>query len=282
MNADDFARRYGPCALIAGGSDGIGAAFADELAAKGFDLVLLARREDVLEATAQMLRAKHGVEVHALALDLCAPDLAATVAARTAGLEIGLLVYNAGSSTALGRFLDQDVAAAEQLVALNCNGPIALAHHFGRAMRERGRGGMIFMTSMAGLAGSSNQVAYSATKAFDHIFAEALWHDLHPAGIDVLSLVAGATRTPSSERIGLDFAKLDPDDPEAAAMRPQDVAREGLAQLGRGPVWAAGAANRDLLPFFFSPNRGAVVNALSRGAASIHGLEYVPVEKRDA
>lgn len=279
MKENAFRERYGPCALVAGGSDGIGAAFAGELAAKGLDLLLLARREAFLADTAAALRDAHGVEVRTCSIDLRSPELAVEVADAAAGLEIGLLIYNAGSSTALGRFLDQEVTDAQRMVALNCNGPIALAHHFGRAMRERGRGGMIFLTSMAGLAGSSHQVAYSATKAFDHVFAEALWHDLHPAGIDVLSLVVGATRTPSVERIGLDFEKLSPGDPEAAAMQPREVAREGLAQLGRGPLWAAGEFNRELLPFFFSPDRATVVNALSRGAANIHGLEYVPVAK---
>jgi short-subunit dehydrogenase len=282
MSAIDFRKRYGPCALIAGGSDGIGAAFADELAAMGFDLVLLARRDDVLAETAERIRDRHGVSVRALCVDLRSPDLVAELAAEAADLEVGLLVYNAGSSTGLGRFLDQGVADAQRMVELNCTGPIALAHHCGRAMRARGRGGMIFLTSMAGLAGSSHQVAYSATKAFDHVFAEALWHDLHPAGIDVLSLVVGATRTPSVERIGLDFEKLSPGDPKAGAMLPRDVAREGLAHLGKGPLWAAGEFNRALLPFFFSPDRVAVVNALSRGAASVHGLEHVPVPKQES
>jgi short-subunit dehydrogenase len=280
VSAAVFQERYGPCALIAGGSDGIGAAFAEELASQGFDLLLLARRAAVLADTAARLRDAHGVAVHTRSVDLRSADLVDEVSSVAAGLEIGLLVYNAGSATALGRFLDQEVAEAQRMVALNCSGPIALAHHCGRSMRARGRGGMIFLTSMAGLAGSSHQVAYSATKAFDHVFAEALWHDLHPAGIDVLSLVVGATRTPSVERIGLDFEKLRPGDPEAGAMLPREVAREGLAHLGLGPLWAAGEFNRGLLPFFFSPDRAAVVNALSRGVANIHGLDYVPVSKR--
>jgi short-subunit dehydrogenase len=191
-----------------------------------------------------------------------------------------MLVYNAGSPTSMGRFLDQPVEAALQLVALNCNGPILLAHLLGGEMRKRGRGGMIFMTSVAGLAGSAYQVAYSATKSFDQIFAEALWQDLYSAGIDVLSLVAGATRTPSVARMGLDFDELAASNPAAAAMKPEDVAREGLAQLGCGPLWVAGEGNRALLPFLFSPERANAINALSVGVATVHGYEHIGAEPR--
>ena len=225
MSDSTFRHRYGPWAVIAGGSDGIGFAFADQLAAKGLHLMLLARRENILNECADRLRTRHGVEVKTVSVDLRAPDLAGTVAQSTDGLDVGLLVYNAGAPAGAARFLDEPVETAQQMVALNCVGPIALAHHFGRSMRKRGRGGMIFLTSMAGLVGSSYQVAYCATKAFDHVFAEALWHDLHPAGIDALSLIAGATRTPTSERMGLDFSKLNPSDPEASAMQPEAVAR---------------------------------------------------------
>jgi len=275
-----FRERYGEWALIAGGSDGIGAAFADQLAARGLNLLLLARREETLAECAASIGARHDVEVRTVCADLMAADLADRVRQASSGLELGMLVYNAGSPTSLGRFLDQPVEAALNLVALNCNGPIILAHLLGGEMRKRGRGGMIFMTSVAGLAGSAYQVAYSATKSFDQVFAEALWQDLYSAGIDVLSLVAGATRTPSVARMGLDFDKLAADNPSAAAMKPEDVAREGLAQLGRGPLWVAGEGNRALLPLLFSPDRESVINALSAGVATVHGFEHVTAGPR--
>jgi short-subunit dehydrogenase len=280
MSGQSYRERYGEWALIAGGSDGIGAAFANELARRGFNLVLLARREDVLADCAASIRNDHPVEVRTLCADLTAPDLTDAVDRAVSDLEVGMLIYNAGSPTAMGRFLDQPVEAALQLVALNCTGPITLAHMLGGEMRKRGRGGMIFMTSVAGLAGSAYQVAYSATKSFDQVFAEALWQDLYAAGVDVLSLVAGATRTPSVARMGLDFDRLAAENPAAAAMNPEDVAREGLDQLGRGPLWVAGEGNRELLPFLFSPGRANAINALSAGVAAVHGFEHIVAGQR--
>jgi short-subunit dehydrogenase len=277
MSDATFQQRYGPWAVIAGGSDGIGAAFADQLAARGLHVALLARREATLTECAEGLRARHGARVRIVPVDLRDANAGETVAAATADLEVGLLVYNAGAPAGAGRFLDQPLETSLRMVELNCQGPLTLAHHFGGAMRERGRGGMIFLTSLAGLVGSSYQVAYCATKAFDHVLAEALWHDLHPAGIDVLSLVAGATRTPTAERMGLDFSKLSPADPEAGAMRPEDVAREGLEQLGRTPLWVAGEGNRAILPLVLSPDRASAIEIMSAGAAGIHELPHVPV-----
>lgn len=150
MSHQNYRERYGEWALIAGGSDGIGAAFADQLAQRGINLVLLARREETLNRCAAAIRGQHDVEVRTLCADLTSTDLAEKVAAATTGLQIGMLVYNAGSPTSMGRFLDPPVAGALQLVALNCTGPVTLAHLLGGEMRKRGRGGMIFMTSAAG------------------------------------------------------------------------------------------------------------------------------------
>ncbi len=274
MLSPDFKQKYGPWAVIAGGSDGIGAAFAEQLAAAGIHIALLARREEVLRECAAGLRARHGVHTHTVSVDLAAPDMGERIAAATAELELGLLIYNAGASTHAKRFLDQPLADSEYMVALNCTGPIKLAHHFGGLMRPRRRGGMIFLSSMAGLAGCAYEVAYSAGKAFDKIFAEALWADLQADGIDALGLIVGATFTPSHERADVNFAVLNPDNPAKAAMQPAAVASEGLAHLGRTPVWVAGAGNRASFPFMNGADRSAAINAMSQGTAMIHGLEH--------
>ncbi|HEB90663.1 MAG TPA: SDR family NAD(P)-dependent oxidoreductase, partial [Deltaproteobacteria bacterium] len=140
-----YAERYGPWALIAGGSEGIGLSFARRLAARGIHLVLLARRRKPLEEAASLLREEYGVEVRVHAVDLSARDLDRLLDDILHGLEIGLLIYNAGATHGAGLFLDAPLDAARRLVDLNCHGPLVLCHRLGRSMRERGRGGIILL-----------------------------------------------------------------------------------------------------------------------------------------
>lgn len=227
--------RHGPWALIAGGSEGVGAAFADQLATLGFDLVLIARGAARLEATAAAVRATHGVEVRTLALDLVSAGAVDRIVEVTDDLEVGLLVYNAGANSQAGGFLDGDLSGFQGVIDLNVTVPLALAQHFGRAMRERRRGAIVLVGSLAGYLGSARETVYAAAKAFGRIFAEGLWLELRDHDVDVLELVLGVTRTPAMERAGLDF-----DLPGLVVSEPYDVAREGLARLGDGPVHIVG------------------------------------------
>lgn len=231
------ADRYGPWALVAGGSEGVGRAFATQLAAAGLNLVLIARKPVALEETAALCRGQ-GVQVRPLALDLTAPDAVARVVDEVEDVEVGLLIYNAGANTHSEAFLDGDLAEFRKVVDLNITTPLALVHHFGRAMRDRGRGGIVLLGSRASSVGSVRHSVYGGVKAFGQIFAESLWIELRDSGVDVLQLVLGLTRTPAMERVGLRF-----DLPGMPAADPEDVAREGLARLADGPVWRAGEDN---------------------------------------
>jgi len=266
-----FRERYGPWALVAGASDGIGECFARRIAAEGVNVLLLARREPVLAALAAELVARHGVEARTLALDLTAPDLDARVAAATQGLDVGLLVYNAGAVHGGAAFHEQPVGHALGLVALNCTGPVLLAHRFGTRMRARGRGGIVLMGSMICFAGSGYVATYSATKAFDRILAEGLWHELAPHGVDVLGAIAGATKTPAMLASSESFAKGYP-----GAMEPDEVAQGALAFLGQGPIWVAGAANRATAKGLCPVPRIPVINAMSEASAAIYRLPHAP------
>jgi short-subunit dehydrogenase len=262
-----FGARYGPWALVLGGSEGIGGSFAEQIAAAGVNLVLVARRPEPLDVTAAAVRAAHGVEVRTATVDLTADDMLDRLAAATEGLDVGLVVYNAGATHGVPRFLDGPVDDRLMLVRLNCVGPVRVAHHFGGRMAERGRGGMIFLTSMSAVTGAARTVTYSATKAFDMVLAEGLWAELAPAGVDVLALVAGATRTPamasSGAHIGTEaFPGMDPD----------DVAREGLANLGNGPTWVAGEANRAGFDFLRTLPRADVVALMSQSVRTLYAL----------
>lgn len=199
-----FRERYGPWAVVAGASEGIGESFARQLAAQGLGLVLLARRQEPLEALAQRFRAS-GTPVRAAAIDLTHADLLRQVRAATDDVTIGLLVYNAGATHGANPFLSQPVEHGLGLMHLNCRGPLVLAHHFGARMAERQRGGMILVTSMSAAAGCARNAVYSAAKAFELIFAEGLWAELQPRGVEVMACVAGATCTPSLINAGARF-----------------------------------------------------------------------------
>lgn len=222
--------KYGPWALIAGGSEGVGACFAQRLAAAGINLVLLARRPEPLEATAEAVRAAHKVEVRTLALDLADANALQRIRSVTDDVEIGSLVYNAGGSDGAQPFAEQAPDRALLGMHLNVATPSALAHHFGRRMRDRGRGGILFVGSMACIAGTKGLAVYSASKSYTLTFAEALWAELGPQGVDVAVLVIGRTLTPALQRAGL--ASTD----EAPAADPDQMAALGLENWANGPV----------------------------------------------
>ena len=235
-----FASRYGPFALVAGASEGIGAAFARRLAAAGLNLVLVARRAGPLAALAAGVRAAHGVEVLTLPCDLAEPAAVESVLRACRGLPVGLLVYNAAAST-VGRFLDVPLEAHLQAIDTNTRGPVQLAHALGGAMAGRGRGGIVLMSSLTAFQGTPLVATYGATKAFNLALAEALWGELQERGVDVLACCAGATLTPGYERAtrrrGAAFFAPSLQDPD-------EVAREALEALGRGPLVVTGRGNR--------------------------------------
>ena len=213
---DDFAQKYGPWAVIAGASEGVGASLADQLAERGLNLVLIARNGSTLEELAAGVRERHGVEVRPLVMDLTVPDVGDRVAEATDGLEVGLLIYNAGAANRTMEFLDDSFEDSLQQIKLACIGPVALARHFAPAMRERGRGGIVLVGSLACLAGSSLLAVYSAVKAFNVNFAEGLWAELRPHGVDVCCTPLGMTYT---EALAADGLRLRPGDRHALRRR---------------------------------------------------------------
>jgi short-subunit dehydrogenase len=233
-----FRDRYGPWALVAGASEGIGAAFAKELAARGLDVLLLARRVEPLEQLATTLRSAHQREVRTASVDLGAPSLLDDVRRAADGLEVGIVVYNAALSL-IGPFLDHPIEEKLRVLDVNCRGPLVLADEFGRPMASRGRGGIVLMSSLAATQGTAYVAAYAATKAFNLILAEGLWYEFRERGVDVLACRAGATRTPAYER-------SNPQTSPAPMMDPEQVAAEALDALGKKPSMVPGNLNRAL------------------------------------
>lgn len=246
-----FAERYGSWALIAGASEGLGAEFAQQIAERGVNVFLLARRQAALAEVADKIRARTQVEVRTHAVDLGSPSLETELRACTNGLEIGLLVYNAAYSP-IGNFLDVSLQDKLQTLDVNCRGPLVLTHLLAQQMVQRGRGGIVLVSSMAGLQGSGLVATYAATKAFDTVLAEGLWNELTRRGIDVLACCAGATETPGYLR-SRPSGKRKP-------MAPAAVVQETLASLSRGPTLFSGRANR-LAAFMMTrllPKRSAI------------------------
>ena len=230
--------KYGPWALITGASEGTGSAFAHRLADEGINCILVARRAAPLEALAIEIRAK-GVEVITASVDLTAPDAAPKVIGAAGEHVIGLLITNAGADTNGSLFLDGDIVNWDQLVALNITTTMRLAHYFGRAMRERGRGGMILVGSGACYGGLNGISVYCGAKGFLLCFGEGLWAELRHHGVEVLNLILGRTDTPAHRQLLESKAKPVPENMAS----PDDVARLGLAQLPHGPVYNWGQAN---------------------------------------
>ncbi len=231
--------RYGPWAVVAGASEGIGASFSAKLAARGFNLVLVARRSGPLEELASSLRHAHGVEVRIRSIDLGSPGAVSALREASEDVDVGLFIYNAAYSP-IGAFLDIEVEAHEKAVAVNVLGPLRASHYFGRRLVARGKGGIILMSSMSGFQGTAMVANYAATKAYDTILAEGLWYELGQRGVDVLACIAGATSTPSYEsstdripRSGL-----------ARPMEPDDVTEQALRDLGARPAAVSGPRNR--------------------------------------
>lgn len=233
----EFSERYGPWALITGGSEGLGRAFAEQLADRGLNLLLVGLDDPALPRAASELAAR-GVQVRTLGLDLTAPDAAGQVIGAASGLEVGLVV----SSTALvvhGEFLGRPVSDLLGAVDVNCRVPLTLCHHFAGGMRRRGRGGLVLLTSMAGRQGAARVATYAATKAYNWVLGEGLWEELREHGVDVLACAPGLTRTETLQRSGANVVGS-----QAPLQDPEEVVREALEALGQRPYHITGRLNR--------------------------------------
>ena len=263
---ENFAE-FMPWTVIAGGSEGVGACLAQRLAEKGVNLMLVARKSGPLEETAQSIRDAHGVEVRTLSLDLGQETAADDLIAACADIEVGGLIYNAGAAHGLKPFLDQPLDGFLSLMRLNVETQVRIAHHFGKTMRERRKGAILFLGSGAGAGGAANIAGYAAAKAYAQTFAEGLWYEMRPFGVKVLCLVLGLTRTPAMARAGFSM-----DGGEFQADEPDFVAQTGLARLDDGPVYAMDSI-RPNIERLSQLSRREVVESLS---LSTQGLVSTP------
>jgi uncharacterized protein len=219
-----------PTALVTGATAGLGAEFAQQLAAAGQDLVLVARDTARLESSAGELHATYGVSVEVLTADLADRDQVGRVAQRLADVErpVDTLVNNAGFARRTA-FLADDLAEEERAVDVMLRAVLVLSHAAARAMRERGHGRIVNVASVAAFTAMGT---YSATKSWVVVFTEALSRELAGSGVTATVVCPGFVHTEFHQRANLSMSRL----PEWGWIDAERVVREGLAAAGRGHV----------------------------------------------
>ena len=249
--------------LITGASAGIGVAIARQLAARGSDLVLVARRADRLEALAAELAAEHGITATAVPFDLGIPAagraLAAELEAR--GITITSLVNNAGFGT-WGEFTNENPDQLEQMIALNITALVDLTLAFIAPLKLNGTGILVNVASLAAYQPSPRMAVYAATKAFVLSFTEALWYESRDSGLRVLCLSPGATSSEFFEVVGTDEASGG-----SSMQTPEQVATTMVRTLDRRrsvPSVASGAQNAAIAAIVKLIPRRATVVAMGR------------------
>jgi short-subunit dehydrogenase len=243
-------------ALVTGASSGIGAAFARRLAREGYDLIIVARTQSRLDELAQQLHADQGVQVEAVAADLTDGSQLRVVEELIAGHDgLDLLVNNAGFGT-YGPLIKLDSDKEEEEIRLNVVALVRLTRAALPSMVRHGHGGIINVSSMAGMSPTPYNATYGATKAFVNSFTEALHEELRGSGVRVQALCPGFTRTEFQERAGIDVSNI----PSFAWMSADAVVDASLAALRRGEVVCVpGVANRVVATL-----TGAIPRSLTR------------------
>jgi uncharacterized protein len=259
--AQSFSDRYGPWAVVTGASSGIGREFALELAARGLDLVLHGRDPTRLEAVACLIESSHGRRVLRIHADLAEPRGIESVIETMAGVDVGLVIANAGLGVAQP-FMERSTSGLEEVLAVNCRALLRLSQAAALQMQPRGGGGLVLVGSLVGFQGVPLMADYAASKAYVQALGEGLHLELRPAGIDVLVTAPGPTRSGFGERAGLHMGR---------AASASAVARRTLDALGRSctvrPGWLAWFLGTSLAPL---PRlaRSRILGRVMRGMAA--------------
>lgn len=233
-----FSEKYGPWALITGANAGIGKAIAHDLASRGINIIGVARRKDLLDQMEKELVAAYGVNVRTIQADLTDSNSISIIEQKTNDIEIGLLVPNAGTEMS-GNFVDTSLQDNEKMLQLNVNAPMEMARIFGAKMAKRGRGGILFTSSLFGYQGIPYVANYAATKAYILTLGEALNVELKKQGVDVTVLSPGLTDTNMPARMSINFSRM-----PMFKQSPESVARIGINALGHKATVVPGLLNK--------------------------------------
>lgn len=261
---ETFRADFGPWALVTGASSGIGEEFARQLAARGLNLLLVARNGAALDRLATRLRLEHNVEAKTLSLDLARPEACSNLLDWIGDLDLGLVVSNGGAGHPAA-FLERTEAEVQHSYELNALVHARLAHRMGARLRARPRAGLLFVAAMGAQHGIPYMAVDASAKAAVISLGRALNHEWINTGVHVTVLSPGPTETPVIAKLGFDATAL--------PVRPMPVERcvlEGLdALVARKPHFVSGRLFRvmgSLLP----PNAWTALNgSMLRRAAQV-------------
>jgi short-subunit dehydrogenase len=242
MQGSQMAVHRGSTALVTGASKGLGEAFADTLAARGVNLVLVARSIEALRTLAKRLTASYSVQCLPLKADLSDPSAAKHIGEELErqGIQVDLLINNAGLGLT-GGFLSHDIGEEQAAIQVNVQALVALSHLFGSAMATRGDGGIINIASNSAFQPLPDMATYAAAKAFVLHFSEALQHELRAKGVRVMAACPGPTATSFFDGTSTALSEKDLDSSEAVVRKILKAFDQGktLAYPGRLSVRAA-------------------------------------------
>lgn len=234
-----FKEKYGPWALIAGSAEGLGEAWSTALAKRGMNLLIIDNQADKLSSLSEKLIKEYNIQTKTLLLDLAEPEAYSKMMNLVKDSECRLMIYNAAYSL-IKPFTSHNPEELDNFIEINARTQIKLVHAFSNHLIENNQsGGILLMSSLAGLMGMQLVAPYAATKAFAWNLAEAIHHELKPHGIDVMACIAGATSTPAYLKTNPQYGALKP-----KVMKPEAVAEAALKKLGKKTLFIPGFSNR--------------------------------------
>ena len=234
----NFANKYGQWALVTGGSTGIGLALAKQAASCGMNIILVARRAELLVLAQKAIQDQYKVRVNIIELDLTLESALEKLFEATKNHEVGMLIPNAGIELN-GLFINTSLEDNINLLRLNVEVPMALVHHYGRMMAVRNKGAIMLISSGFGYQAIPYIANYAASKAYILALGEALNVEFNEFGVDVTVLSPGLTKTAMTDCSTIDFNKL-----PVFSMTPVVVAKIGFNALGRKASVIAGTLNK--------------------------------------
>ena len=235
----EFRERYGNWALIAGAAIGLGESFCTELAKQGFNLFMIDNREEQLISLSDKLTKEYGIQTIPFCIDLFQTDAVEQIVAKTSAIEIRFMIYVAAFSQ-IKKFGNCTTDDLDHYIKINVSTPLKLVHAFSnRLISKNQSGGILLMSSLAGLLGMQYIVPYAASKAFTWNLAESLHHELKSRKIDVMACIAGATATEAYLGTNPQYGFIKPQ-----VQQPAEVAKLALKKLGKTALFIPGFSNR--------------------------------------
>jgi uncharacterized protein len=234
-----FLEKYGDWAVVAGAAEGLGKAWSESLAKRKMNIVMVDNQPDLLDQLAKKLEKEDQIQIIRLHLDLGKPDAYKDIIDNIQNINCRLLVYNAAYSL-VKPFMKVTTAELDNFIGINTRTQIKLVHSFADYLiGKKNGGGILLMSSLAGLIGMHMVTAYAATKAFSWNLAEALHYELKPHQIDVMGCIAGATATPAYLKTNPKYGFIKP-----LVMKPEAVTEAALNKLGKKTLFIPGFSNR--------------------------------------